>query len=163
MEMSRRSPLLMVFLRHAGCPFCREALADIACQRRRIEATGTQIVLVHMGTDQDAHEFFYRFELSDWPRVSDSIRTLYRAFGLGRGGLWQAFGPGLLWRGFQAAILRQNGMGWPVDDIFQLASIFLIFHGQVLRSFVHQSAADRPNYAKLVELDGLNTDSTVAS
>ena len=116
-----------------------------------------------MGTDQDAHEFFYRFELSDWPRVSDSIRTLYRAFGLGRGGLWQAFGPGLLWRGFQAAILRQNGMGWPVDDIFQLASIFLIFHGQVLRSFVHQSAADRPNYAKLVELDGLNTDSTVAS
>lgn len=163
LELSRRNPLLMVFLRHTGCPFCREALADIAFQRRRIEATGTQIVLVHMGTDQAAHEFFYRYGLSDLPRVSDSTRTLYRAFGLGRGGVWEVFGPSLWRRGFQAAILRRNGIGWPDTDMFQMPGIFLIFHGQVLRSFVHQSAADRPNYAKLVEMDGLDTDSAVAS
>ena len=163
LEMSRRNPLLLVFLRHAGCPFCREALADIAFQRRRIEATGAQIVLVHMGTDQHAHEFFHRYGLSDLPRVCDSIRTLYRAFGLGRGGIWQVLGPGLWWRGFQAAILSRNGIGWPVTDMFQMPGIFLIFHGQVLRSFVHHSAADRPNCAKMVELDGLDSDSAVAS
>jgi peroxiredoxin len=163
LEMSRRNPLLMVFLRHAGCPFCREALAEIAFQRRRIEATGTQIVLVHMGTDQDAHEFFHRYGLFDLPRVSDGNRTLYRAFGLGRGGIWEVFGPSLWRRGFEAAILGRNGIGWPDTDMFQMPGIFLIFHGQVLRSFVHQSAADRPNYAKLVELDGLDTNSAVAS
>jgi len=163
LEMSRVVPLLVVFLRHAGCPFCREALADLASQRRRIEATGTQIVLIHMGTDQHAHEFFYRYGLSDLPRVSDSIRTLYRAFGLGRGGGWQVFGPSVWWPGFHAAIIRRHGIGWPVTDMFQMPGIFLIFHGQVLRSFIHRSAADRPDYAKLVELDGLDTDSAVAS
>jgi hypothetical protein len=163
LEMSRRNPLLLVFLRHSGCPFCREALADISAQRRRLEATGTQIVLVHMGTDQHAREFFQRYGLADAPRVSDGNRTLYRAFGLGRGGVWRVFGPGLWWRAFHAAILSRNGIGWPMSDMFQMPGIFLVFHGKVLRSFIHHSAADRPNYAKLVELDGPDTDRAVAS
>jgi len=29
-ELSEMSPVLLVFLRHAGCTFCREALADFA-------------------------------------------------------------------------------------------------------------------------------------
>src|SRR5260370_484740 len=52
-EVSRLSPVLLVFLRHRGCPFCREALADIAAQRKEIEKTGTQIVLVHMLNEDD--------------------------------------------------------------------------------------------------------------
>ncbi|MGP1310160.1 MAG: hypothetical protein ACTS27_08185, partial [Phycisphaerales bacterium] len=39
--------LLLVFLRHAGCTFCREALADVAKRRRRIENAKVRIVLVH--------------------------------------------------------------------------------------------------------------------
>ena len=40
-ELSRQQPILVVFLRHAGCTFCREALADLATQRAAIEKTGT--------------------------------------------------------------------------------------------------------------------------
>ncbi len=163
LEMSRHSPLLLVFLRHSGCPFCREALSDIAHQKRRIEASGTQVVLIHMGADPAAHEFFQRYGLAGVPRVSDSNRTLYRAFDLGRGGLWQVFGPNVWWRGFQAAILRRNGIAWPVKDVFQMPGVFLIFHGQVLRSFLHNSSADRPNYAKMVEIDGFDYDGAIAS
>nr|WP_256200529.1 hypothetical protein [Verrucomicrobium spinosum] len=36
--LSQQSPVLVVFLRHAGCTFCREALADIARVRPAIEA-----------------------------------------------------------------------------------------------------------------------------
>ncbi|MFN8816592.1 MAG: hypothetical protein ACK5ZV_07645, partial [bacterium] len=35
-ELSMRSPVLMVFLRHFGCTFCREALADVRAQLARV-------------------------------------------------------------------------------------------------------------------------------
>jgi hypothetical protein len=48
-SLSEASQLLLVFLRHAGCTFCREALGNIARARPVIERTGARIVLVHMG------------------------------------------------------------------------------------------------------------------
>jgi len=47
--LSLVSPVLLVFLRHAGCPFCREAMSDLASSRQAIEETGTRIVLVYLG------------------------------------------------------------------------------------------------------------------
>ena len=38
--LSRQRPVLLVFLRHAGCTFCREALADLAAQRRDVREPG---------------------------------------------------------------------------------------------------------------------------
>ncbi|MEO7962475.1 MAG: hypothetical protein ABIT38_01045, partial [Gemmatimonadaceae bacterium] len=49
LALSNDKPRLVVFLRHGGCTFCKEALADLRQQRRGIEAAGVEIVLVHMG------------------------------------------------------------------------------------------------------------------
>ncbi|MGZ0174073.1 MAG: hypothetical protein ACKVHE_31575 [Planctomycetales bacterium] len=40
---------LVLLLRYAGCPLCREALTDLSKQRTAIEASACGIVLVHMG------------------------------------------------------------------------------------------------------------------
>lgn len=149
-EMSTLSPVLLVFLRHAGCTFCREALADLAARRKEIESEGARLTLVHMGSEEHGARFFAKYGLADVPRVSDPDRTLYRAFGLPRGSLGDLFGPKVWWRGFQAAILDRHGVGTLVGDGFQMPGVFLIFHGEVLRSYRHQSAADRPNYMALV-------------
>ena len=55
-SLSEASPVLLLFLRHAGCTFCREAIGDVARDRDVIEAAGVRIVLVHM-VDSDAIEF----------------------------------------------------------------------------------------------------------
>jgi peroxiredoxin len=162
LEMSRRQPMLVVFLRHFGCAFCRETLSDLSRQRKDIEATGTQIVLVHMVSDQQAHDVFHFYGLSDLPRVSDDNRVLYRAFGLGRGGLLNLVGPSAMWRFMEAAVFERHGFGWIVGDGFQMPGIFVIFQGQILRSFLHQSVADRPNYRRMVQM-GMDDGSAVAS
>jgi len=149
-EISRLSPVLVVLLRHAGCLFCREALADLQIRRREIEGEDTQLVLVHMGSEEDAGEFFARFGLADVPRISDPERSLYRAFGLGRGALSAVFGPRVWWRGFEAVILGGHRIGRLTGDGFQMPGAFLVFHGEVVRSYRHQSAADRPDYLSLV-------------
>jgi peroxiredoxin len=149
-ELSRLSPVLMVFLRHAGCTFCREALSDLAKTRAEIEAFGARLVLVHMGTDEQGAVFFSKYGLGDVPRISDTQRSLYRAFGLPRGGLSDLFGPKVWVRGFEAGILGRHGVGKLAGDGFQMPGVFLLYAGEVIRSYRHQYASDRPDYVALV-------------
>ncbi|MGC8758776.1 MAG: SelL-related redox protein [Bryobacteraceae bacterium] len=149
-ELSRLSPVLLVFLRHMGCTFCREALADLAARRRDIEREGARLVLVHMSEEEDAAPFFARYGLQDVQRISDPQRTLYRAFGLPRGRFGDVLGPKVWWRGFQAGVLGGHGVGRLMGDGFQMPGVFLLFHGEIVRSYRHQSAADRPDYLALV-------------
>lgn len=149
-ELSRLSPVLLVFLRHAGCTFCREALADLAAKRHEIEQAGARVVLVHMGTEEHGAKFFARYGLENAQRISDPERALYRAFGLPRGSFGDLFGPKVWIRGFEAGILGRHGVGKLVGDGFQMPGAFLLYYGEILRSYRHQSAADRPDYLALV-------------
>ncbi len=149
-ELSRLSPTLLVFLRHTGCTFCREALADLAGRRAELEATGTRLVLVHMSSEEHDGRFFAKYGLQDVERISDPERALYRAFGLPRGSFGDLFGPRVWIRGFQAGILGRHGVGALAGDGFQMPGVFLLFHGEIVRSYRHQSASDRPDYLSLV-------------
>jgi peroxiredoxin len=150
-EMTRRWPTMLVFLRHLSCPFCREALTELAALRPDIEKTGTRIAFVHMSTDEEASALFGKFGLGDLPRISDPGCVLYRAFGLSKGSLGQVLGPKSWLRGFQLSVLRGYGIGGWFDDLFQMPGIFLLFHGEVLNSYLHQTIADRPNYLAILE------------
>lgn len=147
LSLSVRSPLLMVFLRHSGCTFCREALADIAKQRDEIESDGTRIVLVHMTTDEEVSEVFGRYGLERLQRISDPQRELYRAFELESGSLRQLLHWRVWWRGFVAGLLKRHGAGRLRGDGRQMPGVFLVSNGVVVKSFRHRTAADRPDYA----------------
>jgi peroxiredoxin len=155
-QMSHKSPVLVVFLRHAGCTFCREALADLARQRRQIEQTGTAVVLVHMGEPDFGRDFFRNYGLDDIPQISDPRCRLYKGFGLARGSLRALFGPAVWRRGFAAGILARHGVGPLAGDGFQMPGLFLLYHGEVIASYRHQSVADRPNYVRFVRQESLS-------
>src|SRR5436190_5408253 len=78
-ELSAVQPVLVVFLRHSGCAFCREALSDLQRERSKIEGSGTSIALVHMVSNDEAAVFFKPYGLDDVPRFSDPQRKLYEA------------------------------------------------------------------------------------
>ena len=63
------------------------------------------------------------------------------------------FTPKLWVRGFQAAILGRNGVGRFTGDVFQLPGAFLLYYGELLRCYRHQSISDRPDYVALVNGD----------
>jgi hypothetical protein len=148
-ELSHHSPLLIVFLRHFGCTFCREACRELARLRPGLEARGTRLVLVHMGSEAEAQAFFEGFGLGDVLRVGDRVRWLYRAFGLRRGSLWQLLGPRVWWRGFRAGVIHGHGIGRLEGDALQMPGVFLVHHDEMLRSHVHRDASDRPDYTQL--------------
>lgn len=150
-DLVEASPVLLVFLRHGGCTFCREALADIARSREEIEATGTRIVLVHMGDRALIETNIIKYGLVDLVRICDREQILYEAFGLRRGSFRQLLGFKTWWRALWAGMICGHGIARPVADAAQMPGVFYIEQGMVVRHFRHRSAADRPDYPSLCE------------
>lgn len=150
-ELSSERPVLVTFLRHAGCPFCREALASIAQARSELEKRGIGIALVHMADDATILPLVSRYGLADVDRFSDPERRLYRACGLSRGSLTQVLGPKVWWRGLMVALLGGHGFGPVVGDVLQMPGVFILHRGRIVASFQHRSSADRPDLAALLK------------
>jgi peroxiredoxin len=148
-ELSQEQAVLVLFLRHSGCTFCREALADLQQQRQRIEQSGVKIAVVHMGVENEkTAQFFAAYKLDDLNRFSDPEQKLYRAFELKRGNFWQLLGPSVWWRGAKA-FFSGHGIGLLNGDGLQMPGTFIIRDGQIIKEYRHATAADRPDYAEL--------------
>lgn len=156
-QMVDIAPVLLVFLRHAGCTFCREAVSDIAAVRHEIEATGTRIVLVHMGDREAMESVIHKYSLEGVDRICDESQQLYAAFGLTQGTWNQLYGFKVWFRGLVAGMVRGHGIGKPVADFTQMPGVFFLDRGIVTASFRHRSAADRPNYTDVV-MNGLENE-----
>ena len=149
-ELSYERPVLLVFLRHFGCTFCREALDDLSRQRERIEEAGATLVMVHMADGATAERYFSKYDLGGILHVSDPTSRFYRAFGLKKGTARQLFGLRSWIRGFEAGVVNGHGVGTELGDGFQMPGVFVLVDEQVKGEFVHDLASDRPRYLELV-------------
>lgn len=153
-EMSEKWPLIIVFLRHFGCTFCREALGELSSLRHEMERQGKVLVIVHMSDEDEAADILAQYQLADVHHISDKERKLYRYFGLRRGFLHQLFGPKVWIRGLKAGLIKGYGIG-PLTgtDGFQMPGMFLYFKGKVKRKYIHYSAADVPDYNSFIQAE----------
>ena len=150
-DLSFKQPVLLVFLRHFGCTFCREALADIAKKKSDIENMGTKVVFVHMTENKLAERYFSRYNLAGAVHISDPECQYYASFGLVKGNFTQLFGLTSWIRGFQSAVVEGNGVGArQIGDGFQMPGVFVIQEGEIKDAFIHKLSSDRPDYVHLV-------------
>lgn len=149
-DLSARQPTLVVFLRHAGCPFCRETLSRLKKSRGALLAQGIQPVLAHLSDDESGRKLFAEYGLDDLPRFSDPDRQLYRAFGLERAGIGQVMGPGVWWKGFKTTVLGGHLPGWPQGDVFQLSGTFLLKDSEIVAAHRPETSADAIDFEEFV-------------
>ena len=148
-ELTTRQPVMVVFLRHFGCTFCRETLQDLAKEKDAIHNMGVKLVIAHMVDDERAREVMQCYGLGQVATLSDPECILYKRFNLSKARLPQLFGPKAIWRGLIAGILKGNGLGTEEGDAFQMPGVFLLENGEVVNKYIHKSAADRPNYTAI--------------
>src|ERR1700749_4329862 len=113
LELVDQSPVLLIFLRHFGCSFCRQTLDDVSRIREQIEGRGIRPVFVHLGTPERAKPYFDYYHLSDVERVSNPDGSLYvqPIFGLQRKNvLFQLLVPEV-WKGWLQGALLKHGIG----------------------------------------------------
>ena len=150
-ELSHQSPVLLVFLRHLGCVFCRETLSDLKKIKDKITSLGTRIVLVHMAEFQEASELFEKYEFRDIHHVSDVDNKYYQEFGLSKGDFKQLFGF-KSWLGMGRATIKGNRPDKVMGDPTQLPGIFLLENDKIEKSFIYSSVGDYPNYLDLATI-----------
>lgn len=149
--LNQEHPVMLVFLRHFGCTFCREALADLAKKASKMEEKGQKLVLVHLAHEERAHEYFRKYGLENVEFITDPQARLYESFELGRARFGQAFGWKAFVRGFNAGIWKGFGVGKNVGDGFRMPGVFIIYQNRILEAYRHQSVADRPDYEQLAQ------------
>jgi len=149
-EISRRKPVILVFLRHFGCIFCREALDDLAEKRDEIKDSGIELILVHMAANELAEQFLKEYELSGVTHISDPECLLYAEFGLKKGRFGQLFGIKTLLRAFELKRKSESLIVDPIGDSFQMPGVFLLKDLEVLDSYIHKTISDRPDYDKMI-------------
>ena len=151
-EISDNQPIMMIFLRHFGCVFCKAAMAEIANKRAEFEEGGIKLIFLHMSDAPTADQYFIDFKLKGVAHVSDPEKKFYRSFGLVRGSFTQLFGLQTWIKGYQLSKKGfQQESGKHLGDSFQMPGVFLIYQGEVKESFVHRIASDAPDYYKLAQ------------
>jgi hypothetical protein len=142
LEASHSRLLVLVFLRHFGCTFTRQLLRGLEELQHSATELGGELVLVHML--KSGGEIRYLGSHGDVARIADPRCDLYRAFGLGRGGILELFGPRVWWLG-TVAIFKGCGVGHLAGDGLQMPGAFLFRDGEILASQRAKSASDMPD------------------
>jgi len=141
--------MLLIFLRHSGCTFCRQSLDELRRLTPKLDAAKIIPVVVHMGTAAEGKSMLANYNLENVLHVSDPTCQLYRCYQLVRGRFSQLLGPMIWWAGFKAAILQRHGVGKLVGDGFQLGGTFLVRDNQIVQAYRAISAADATPFCKL--------------
>jgi peroxiredoxin len=122
--------------------------------RKQFEENGFQVVLVGLGTVEQAEKFRAEFSLS-FPIICDPRKELYRQYGLSRGGVSSLLSPVVLLRGMRA-MSSGYAPGIPRGDVMQLPGVFLInSDGNILYSYYSKDASDHPPVNTLLALKKL--------
>ena len=151
LTLAQTSPVLLVFLRHFGCSFCRKAISDVAELAPTLGERGVRPVFVHLGTPEIAQAHFDYYKIPEVERIHDPEAHLYREFGLSRQNPARSLiNPKDLWGWFIRGDIFRYGIGRIETDGHQMPGVFFLRDGKVVRSFRHRNISDQPDYLKLI-------------
>ena len=150
-NISKDKPVILVFLRHFGCQFCREALSNLSEIKPLFDKKGIELVFVHMSEDKIAELYFQKFHFNKPIYISDPQCRYYEAFGLTKGSLNQLFGLQTWVRGFTAQKAYGSEVGKHLGDNFQMPGMFNICEGNVMQRYIHKNVAAKPDYNSFIE------------
>ena len=145
-------PAVLVFLRHLGCTFCREHVAQLRLDTDAFARHNARVALITVGKPDDtAHFCADRAPNATFLCLSDADKRAYQAYGLSRTTPRDLFlSPHLYARGFQAT-LHGHFVGMPKGDPFQMPGVFIVEPGGIVRyAHRHKDAADNPPNADLL-------------
>jgi peroxiredoxin len=151
-DISFQKPVFLVFLRHFGCVFCKEAMSDLSEMLDSIRHKNIHLVLVHMADNDIAEKYFENFHLTDVSHISDTDMQFYKAFGLSKGKFSQLYGLSTWMRGMSAKNKPHKlELAKQLGDSTQMPGIFTVYQNEVIDSYIHRRASDLPDYERLLK------------
>ena len=148
LEQSKQSPVMLVFLRHFGCNFCRETLDRIAGIKEEVGKNNTNLILVHQSSRDYADRMLELYDLTNIEHISDVNCLFYKSFGLDNHGYLELLKPKVI-MGVIRSILKGHFPGSPKGNPTQMPGIFVLKNEEVIASFEYKNIAEIPPLLKL--------------
>ena len=162
----RERPLAVAFLRHMGCAFCREHLAELDKAREEIHAAGGDVVAIFQNPGGEAREFCDERGIG-LDCLGDPRRDGYDAVALKKGSWKEYLGPAIVMRQVQAA---RSGYkpGLPKGNVAQRPGTFVVgTDGLIVFAHYNIDSSDNPTtdavLAAIREATGASTNGAVAT
>ena len=153
----------LVFMRHAGCIFCREQVQELRDNAGALEAAGLSVVVITPDRPSRARKFVEEYRVP-FPALTDPERNAYRAYGLMEGSLGQLINPRIVARGAKAT-LNGTFLSRPTSNPRQLPGTAIVDSAGRLRHLHHaRDASDHLTSRQLIDLArGMRAGVTAAS
>lgn len=149
-DLSNQQPVLLVFLRHFGCTFCKEFLINLQQARPCLESKNIKIILVNMLAIESAQDALKKYKLDDLEYVSDEEQLLYKAFKLKRGTFLSFFNFKVWMRVIYLLLIKKIAVSSSEGtDVFQMPGLFILFKGKVVNQHIYKTVADNPSIEDL--------------
>jgi hypothetical protein len=111
--------------------------------RRARRDDWAEVIFVGSADGEATRRFFADFAPEEHC-IADPDGVLWQAFGLGRGGMLQLFGPAVFANAL-GAMLKGNGIGVPSGDPLRLGGFFLLSEGRIAWAWRARHAGDHPS------------------
>jgi hypothetical protein len=142
---------LLIFLRHFGCLFCREAIADTLAVENELADRDVTPIFVHQSSPESAMAMFAKYKYAHAHTISDPKRKLYEEFQLGRARWGQVFGLPVWQRGWNAFFQGGHRVGMLEGNGFQMGGYFLVEDNEVIEQHKLAHAGERINLLAFVD------------
>lgn len=142
--------LIVTFMRHFGCSFCREHLFRLAQADERVRAAGAETIAIFQ-YEAEATKAHCDGRGVPFDCLGDPLREAYAQVELGKGSLRQMAGWKVMKRA-RTAYRAGGGLGKPEGiSVMQMPGTFVIGRdGRVLLPYYSENAADNPSVETLL-------------
>jgi len=137
---------LLVFLRHFGCMFCREMVADLK-QHASTEGEQERILFFYQGTVPEGREFFGE-HWSSARAIADQPLRFYRGFGIPKASIARILAP-TVWRRGMETFARGHRPGLSSGSIRQMPGFMWVQDGRILWRHDFEHAGDNPDLREM--------------
>lgn len=140
---------VLLFVRHFGCLFCRQQIAELLPSVSRIRASGAELFIVGNGSVEEARTFQQEHQLPVTV-LTDPTRQAYCALEM-RSGLGTVLRPSVFLRSLKAlrSGFRQSVVA---GDPLQQGGVVVVGPGGTERyRFISRSAGDHPDPGAILE------------
>lgn len=135
-------PAVLVWLRHYGCPFCRQYIARLAERYGEFESRDIALVAIGMGDPREATDFLGGRDVP-FPLLVDGGQETYRKLELTRSFLGSN-GPKVWFKALQAAVFEGNKMSVAKQDQSQLGGAMAVAPGGQIK-YLHRARNSADN------------------
>ena len=137
----RSGKTAIFFLRHLGCPLCKEKVAELKAAYSRFEAKGVKLIVVAQSTAKRTAEVASKEGLA-YLLVADREKNLYDKFEVKKGGLKEFTAPAAFMATIRATFKGHMHGKFEGDEFQVPASFLLSAEGEVIYAHYGKDISD---------------------